>query len=330
MRKTAPVLATSTDLTISQFERLSEGWIADGEIERLSPRTLQERRHVIGKLRWHLARQQAESVGLPELRQFFVYLNDPSPAGGRWGNPRNTCALSAVTVLAYHRTLRSFWNSLVDLDEIDASPMRRMKPPRIPDDQVQPFADEQVEAMLAAAARSTHPRRDTAILLLLLDTGIRASELCALRFRDYQVTQRLVTVEEGKGKKRRALPLGANTTRALLHYLREHEREQDAPLFVSDRGVTAGEHLTRSGLGQLIRRLGRAARVQGVRCSPHTWRHTFAINFLRSGGDVFTLKELLGHTTLVMTNRYVALARADIQRQHRAHSPADRIKKRAA
>jgi site-specific recombinase XerD len=85
--------------------------------------------------------------------------------------------------------------------------------------------------------------------------------------------------------------------------------------------------LTRSGLLQLIRRLGKAAKIEACRCSPHTFRHTFAVEFLRAGGNVFTLKELLGHTTLTMTQRYVAIAQADIESQHRRFSPADRLKR---
>jgi site-specific recombinase XerD len=60
---------------------------------------------------------------------------------------------------------------------------------------------------------------------------------------------------------------------------------------------------------------------------PHTFRHTFAVMFLRAGGNTFTLQQLLGHTSLAMTNRYVALAQADIENQHRQFSPADHLKK---
>jgi integrase/recombinase XerD len=85
--------------------------------------------------------------------------------------------------------------------------------------------------------------------------------------------------------------------------------------------------LTRRGLYQLVKRLGKRAGLQSARCSPHTFRHTFVAQFLREGGSTFTLKEMLGHTSLHMTNRYVALAQADIQNQHRQFSPGDRLKR---
>jgi len=85
--------------------------------------------------------------------------------------------------------------------------------------------------------------------------------------------------------------------------------------------------LTRSGLLQLIERLGIAAGIKQVRCSPHTFRHTFAVDFLRNGGNSFNLQQLLGHCDMHMTARYVNVAQADIENQHRRYSPADRIKR---
>lgn len=74
-----------------------------------------------------------------------------------------------------------------------------------------------------------------------------------------------------------------------------------------------------------MERLGKAAKVSGVRCSPHTFHHTFAVSFLRHGGNVFTLQQMLGHASLDQTNQYVNLAQADIENQHRQFSPADRL-----
>ena len=91
-------------------------------------------------------------------------------------------------------------------------------------------------------------------------------------------------------------------------------------------GHRFGERLNESGLGQLVRSLGQIAGVKGVRCSPHTFRHTFAIEYLRAGGDPLSLMTLLGHTDLKMTNRYVAFATADVKRKHRQFSPVERMK----
>lgn len=81
-------------------------------------------------------------------------------------------------------------------------------------------------------------------------------------------------------------------------------------------------------MGQIVKAAGQIAGITGVRCSPHTCRHTFAIEFLRGGGDVFELQQLLGYESLEMVRRYVKKAKADLEEAHRKASPANRLKLR--
>jgi site-specific recombinase XerD len=120
----------------------------------------------------------------------------------------------------------------------------------------------------------------------------------------------------GKGNKRRVVAYGAKTARALWAYARDAAPERI--LFEGERGP-----LTRSGLQQVMTKLGLAAGVRDVH--PHRLRHSFAIEFLRQGGNVFTLQAILGHTHLQMTQRYVAIAQADVVVQQRKHAPGDRL-----
>ncbi len=129
--------------------------------------------------------------------------------------------------------------------------MGNLKAPIVRQDQILPFTREQQEALLRVARKTRHPKRDEAIVLFLLDTGARASELCSLRRKDLDLTERRCRVR-GKGEKDRTLCFGAVTTKALWTYLRDEPREDDAALFTSDRGPRAGEPLTRWGLLQLI------------------------------------------------------------------------------
>jgi integrase/recombinase XerD len=198
--------------------------------------------------------------------------------------------------------------------------MARIPAPRDRDDEVMPFMDAQVEALLRAAQKGRNARRDEAILLVLLDTGMRAQELCSLHFSDVDFSNRQMTIWEGKGKKSRPVYIGKATTKALWRYVQEDGRDEDDALFFSMRG----DSLTYNGLAMLFKRLGRTAGVK--KAHPHRLRHTFAVSFLRNGGNQFTLMRLLGHTTLAVTNRYVQLAQADVERQHRQFSPADRMR----
>jgi integrase/recombinase XerD len=135
----------------------------------------------------------------------------------------------------------------------------------------------------------------------------------------------------GKGNKRRSVYFGSTTAAAIVRYQRRGNGafEGSRPLFVADRGRMDGQALTRSGLQQMIEKLGKMAGIEEARCSPHTFRHTFAISFLRAGGTAFALQQILGHEHLDMTQKYVKMAQADIEFQGRSNSPVDKLRKRA-
>ena len=295
-----------------------------GDIDQHSQRTLGSRRDIVDKLLWFLKHKNLTTCGTHELRQFLAYLtHGHTEPGGRWGNPHMTKPVRPRTVHTYHGHLRTLFRWIVAEGDLPASPMERIPVPTSRADQIQPFTSEHVNALLHAAKQSRHARRDEAILLFLLDTGIRASELCSLKVKDVDTSGRRCTVL-GKGNKHRTINFQKTTAKALWQYLKEDVREPDDPLFASE----SGDSLTRSGLLQLIGRLGQTAKIAAARCSPHTFRHTCAVEFLRAGGNVFSLQQMLGHTSLHMTNRYVALAQADIENQHRQFSPVERLKGR--
>lgn len=326
MQKRAPVYAISGTLEVARLARYVESWIQDGRIRQFSARTIEERRHVTGKLLWFLTTRGHPEFDSLALRAFLAHISfGHEEKLGRWDRLRTP--VRPRTVVAYYRVLRSLCNWLVEEGATLESPFGSLKPPRFSDDQVQPFTEDQLAALERAVERSATPRRDKAIILFLLDTGCRASEVCSLRIRDLDFAARCCRVH-GKGDKYRMVYFGRECGRALLAYLREEERDEAGPLFPAQRGTKPGEALTRSGLLQIIRRLGKAAGVGEVRCSPHTFRHTFAVSFLRAGGNTFALQTMMGHVSLAMTRRYVALAGADLQSQHARFSPADNRRKR--
>jgi site-specific recombinase XerD len=336
MPNTTQRFATATNtLLVADLETYSHGWILDGQYRYLSPATLGARRDLITKLLWFLRSHDHATCGLPELRAFLAYLSTGhTDEGGRWGRGHDTQVHQALkpvcarTVRTYHGNLRTLFRFLVAEGALTEDPMERLRPPVSRDDQIQPFTPEQVRALLAAAKKGRYGKRNEAILMFLHDTGARASEVCGVQIRDLDLTGKRCLVT-GKGDKQRVVYIGAETARALWAYLktRPHHAEDEA-LFQSERGPENGSPLTRYGLLRLVRVLGKAAGLQATRCSPHTFRHTFAVSFLRNGGNVYTLKTLLGHESLAMTNRYVALAQADLEAQHRQFSPTDRLLRR--
>jgi integrase/recombinase XerC len=221
--------------------------------------------------------------------------------------------LAPVSVAGYVRTLKAFGNWLAAEELARAPGLRSLRKPRVPDKLVEPVTDDVMRRLLAAAGV-----RDRAILLLLLDTGLRVSEAAALRLGDLRADGTAKVL--GKGAKERIVPVGSTARQAIVRYLakRGAGSEIDA-LFLGRRGP-----LDARGIQQVVRRLKTRTGVVG-RLSPHSLRHTFARSYLVNGGDVFSLQRILGHTTLDMVKRYVALSDVDLVSRHASASPADRL-----
>ena len=180
----------------------------------------------------------------------------------------------------------------------------------------------EVFALLRAAGSSGHghARRDYALVQLLLQTGLRVGEVAALRRADLEVRERSgqVRVRDGKGGKAREVPLNATARRALRLYLDLIPAvTADAPLFLSGRDA----HLPIRSIQSIVGRLARRAHIERQSVSPHTLRHTFALNFLRANpGKLVELASLLGHKSLDTTTIYTRPSRddlaADLERSH--------------
>jgi integrase/recombinase XerC len=317
------------------LRKASQRWVADGNAQGWSPRTLKDRAQLMERFCWWLENEEQLPTTLSSLdptciRGFLAYVRDPSP-NGRWGSGHHATKRAArpSTVQTYYRALRAFTNFCLGEGLLDETPLKNVKSPRVPTDQVQPFTNQQVQALVDAARRGRMAERDVAMVMVLVDTGLRVSELCGLKVSDADKGTGELTVT-GKGNKRRQVYMGLATRRVLWRYVEAERRDAEGAdaLFVSVGGTQVRGALTPNGVFQIIQKLGQAAGVSGVRCSPHTLRHTFAVNFLRNGGNLFELQQLMGHADLTVLRRYVALAEADLQQSHRAASPADRMRLR--
>jgi site-specific recombinase XerD len=221
--------------------------------------------------------------------------------------------------------VKAFVNFCLAEGLLDENPLRNVKSPRVHNDQIEPLSAEQVQALVDAARRTRTQERDVALILLQVDTGLRVSELCGLTVGDIDRGSGELSVL-GKGNKRRRVYMGTAARRALWRYLEVDRRDAlaEEPLFVALGGYHPGAGLTPSGVFQIVQKAGMAAGISGV--GPHDLRRTFAISFLRHGGNLLEFQLLMGHNDLATLRRYVALAEADLSRAHRAASPVDRMK----
>lgn len=223
---------------------------------------------------------------------------------------------SESTVYAYWRTIRSFYNwASIELgierpDNIP-SPGFSTKP-------VVPFTHDEISRLLKSAGS----KRNATIILLLLDTGLRVSEAARLTIADLNLetgTAQIRSWRNGKKSRARIVKLGYMTRKSTWAYIasRKDPIQPNAPLLAT----VDGKPLDRNEIAKILKRIGSKAGVNG--CHPHRFRHTFAIQFLRNGGDIFTLQELLGHSSLVMVRRYLSISQVDLDDAHRRASPVD-------
>lgn len=313
-------------LSRTELEQCAEEWLLDCEYQQLAPSTITTRRVFLKNFVWFLHHKELDECGEGELREFFHYLrHGHKEADGRWGNPHLTRPLRPISIKDYYICLQLFFDWMVKEEISDASPLEGIERPVVREEIKQPLAQEQTEALLRAAKISQNPQRNEAIILMLLDSGVRASELISLKVREVDVRSRTFEVT-GKGNKKRVCYLGKRTTKALMAYLRKAKLKPENPLFPSVRGgVYSSEPMTRSGLLQLIKRLAKQA---GVSANVHKLRRTFATTLLEAGADICSVRDMLGHTNIQMTLKYLAVSQSHIESQHRQFSPADRLKMR--
>lgn len=211
---------------------------------------------------------------------------------------------SPADVAKHYRSLQQLFRWLVEDGELKVSPMSGMRPPQVPVQPVPVLSDDALGALLrACAGHEFRERRDTAIVRLLVDSGLRAGELCGLGLAD--VDQELGTVYVvGKGRKGRAVPYGARTGEALRRYLRARRGHPNAALGAFWLGRKGA--LSTSGLAQMLDRRCSEAGLPHVH--PHQFRHTFAHQWLAAGGQEQDLQRLAGWSSPQMVGRYGASA----------------------
>ena len=223
---------------------------------------------------------------------------------------------SASTVRTRYRGLFRYCGWLLAEEEIEKNPMVGISPPTPKPKPVPVLSDAELTALLkVCSGPSFVQRRDEAMVRVLLDTGVRVSELCGFTVDSVDLDQGMVLVT-GKGGKIRPIYPGARTIAALDRYeraRRQHRWAHESTFFLSQRGP-----LTPDGVREIVRARGDAAGIEGLH--PHRFRHTFAHDYLLAGGQERDLKRLAGWTSDVVLERYGASA-ADV----RAKAAAQRM-----
>jgi site-specific recombinase XerD len=291
----------------SHLQDLQRSFLRELSAEQRSPATLRLYGQAVTFFsRWLESQGRAatlDELTRPAIREWLAVLSERHEPG---------------TVKVRYRGLHRFCSWLVKEDELPANPMDTLSPPTLKMKPVPIISDDDLAALLkACAGKEFNDRRDEALIRVLLDCGVRVSEACGLRLDQLDLDQGMALVK-GKGSKLRPIYFGARTVRALDRYVRARSHHRWAhldALFLTQRGA-----LSPDGARERVKIRGELAGIEHLH--PHRFRHTFAHDFLMSGGQERDLKRLAGWSSDVMLERYGASA-ADV----RAKAAAQRLKR---
>lgn len=222
-----------------------------------------------------------------------------------------------------YRMLKTFllWFENETEPENWKNPIRKVKAPRLTIAPLQPVEVDTIKLMLDTCnGKGITDIRDKAVLLFLLDTGTRAAEACAINLEDIDFQSRCVLIKKGKGRKPRVVVYGEKTSRALKAYIKARAATTEKALWLAE---DSENRLTYWGMNEIIKRRAKRANVE--KPGLHDFRRAFAINFLRNGGDIYSLQTLMGHADLQVLRRYLAQTEADLRSAHAQNGPVDRL-----
>ncbi|MFO7996090.1 MAG: tyrosine-type recombinase/integrase [Dehalococcoidia bacterium] len=307
-----------------ELKNLIQGFKLSCQTECKSPRTVEWYTSFLDRFHGFLERNNCPAdiscLNRNHIRGFIRYLQAEARV------PHTGTPLSTATIQAYIRVLKVFFSWAIREEYLRVNPMAPIAMPKSATKIINTFTDEQMAKLTDVCLRSNgNGHRNLTILLLFLDSGLRVSELVGIELDDINLREGYITIRQAKGRKERIIPIGSIVQKSLWKYINLYRpkplTDNVTSLFLGNSGLS----LTRNGVQQMIRRLASRAGITGVRCSPHTFRHTFSKRYLTNGGDIFSLQRILGHSSLATVRIYLNLYACDIKKQHVRFSPVDRL-----
>jgi len=314
----------------TSLKSLVKGYLLTHQTEGSSPNTVEYYRGILNRFLWYAEKEQwSDDVRLLNewhIREFLGYVGTEVKRWAKEGNGSESSSrrVSLRTIHHYYGALRTFFNWVVKEGFLAVSPLTMVKVPKPKPRVIQPYSSEQIKKMLQVCEYDCQHNakflgsRNRAIILILLDSGLRLSELANIKLQDIDTERGWIKVT-GKGNKERIVRIGKTAQKALWRYLMYRGEDDKQALWLSEER----KPLQSSGIQSSINRLKKRAGVNETGCV-HKFRHSFALAFLRADHNPFNLQYLLGHNSLEMVRRYTAtLGMEDALKAHEKASPAD-------
>ena len=232
--------------------------------------------------------------------------------------------MSPYSIQGHIRAIKAFFGWLSNDGIIESNPMEKFPLPKVPKYIKRTLTFEQIKILLSTIDKSMPLGfKYYCIILLMVDTGMRISELVNIKISDLDIPRGFVTIF-GKGQKQRIVPISRITQGDILRYIdrfRQSNGVPNSPYLFPDQ---YGNHVTVNSIQQYLRRLTQKAGLD-VKVTPHILRHTAATNFAAQGINAFILKEMLGHSSMQTTMRYVHPQPDDLKAQHNKFSMVNNL-----
>lgn len=256
-----------------------------------------------------------------DFREFLIQLQTRPKRTRYPGHSNPTGLLSSESVAHKARSVRAFWSWMFREEFITANPLARIKPPKIIKKTVVPPTPQEVSRIIELIPRQEFEgNRDRTIALTLYGTALRLSEALNLRVQDVNFnTGQMIAL--GKGGKERSLFMSPKVFKALFKYYSRWRPDSTSDLLFIHAN---GRKLTRFYYEHRFQTFVKSSCLD-KHCTPHSLRYAYALEFLRNGGDPFVLQNILGHSTIDMTQKYVKLANTDVEKSMKALSPAEQL-----
>ncbi len=300
-----------------------EQFLIDQELKGNTKKTLKYYSSSLGYFSDYIGLDKIISeIKLEDLKRYLLMIKNRPKLQNHPFKPTQNIPIASSSIQTYIRAVKAFLNWANDEGYTPENIAKRFKLPRAVKKVVEILSDEEIEKLMQSMNTNTEMGlRNSCLCALMLDCGLRSSEALMLDYDNIHISQGIIKVL-GKGQKERIVPLGLYTKKLLLKYLNGYRpmSEIETKRLLIDNKL---KPMSQNAVKQLFLRLRNRTKID--RLHPHILRHTFSTKYLMNGGDIFSLQQILGHTSLEMVRRYSHLASSYVVQNYKQYSPLDRL-----
>jgi len=300
--------------TLTDYSIQFDDYLIHCEERNLTQNTVDSYKFYLGYLKRYLEENQhsllVDEITERDLKDFLTFMR----------KEKNN---NQATINAAIAQLRPFFNYLIDQEVIQEHPMAKIKKGKIDQKPILPFSTDDIKNLLKQPDKSRNAGyRDYCMMLTLLSTGMRISECLNLTISDIDFKSNRILIRESKNRTPRIVGMAKKIKPELQRFIRLCL--PDAKPFDIFFQNQDGGKLADNTIQENFREYGKQANIDPrIRVSPHSFRHTYSINYLKNGGSTASLREQLGHRTIETVEKYLYWSSDDKLEEFEKYSPLD-------